>query len=150
VDGSTVVSAAPQSKSAVGEGPTKSNTVQQSSKNTARDSIDKVDAKPQNVIKEVKSEIYSIGNTVALDNINKPTADKKKALPLPTGKKKVPAAKSGSGAGGSLASFWGRASAKPKPCTPSVEDNNTVSNPAGWFPLQFIPFALFRFSFFSW
>ncbi|XP_014521531.1 uncharacterized protein LOC106778130 [Vigna radiata var. radiata] len=130
VDGSTVVSAAPQSKSAVGEGPRKSNTVQKSPKTIAHDSIDKVDAKPQNVIKEVKSESNGIGNTVALDNINKPIAEKEKALPLPTGKKKVPADKSGSVARGSLASFWGGASAKPKPCTPSVENNNTVSNPA--------------------
>ncbi|ESW21557.1 hypothetical protein PHAVU_005G080800 [Phaseolus vulgaris] len=130
VDGSTVVSAAPLSKSAVREGPTKSNTVQQSPKNIARDSIDKVDAKPQNGIKEVKSEINGIGNTVALDNINKPAEQKEKALPLPTSKKKVPADKSGSVAGGSLASFWSRASAKPKPCTPLVEHNNTVSNPA--------------------
>ncbi|WVY99525.1 hypothetical protein V8G54_025595 [Vigna mungo] len=142
VDGSTVVSAAPQSKSAVGEGPTKSNTVQKSPKSIAHDSIDKVDAKPQNVIKEVKSESNGIGNTVALDNI-KPIAEKEKALPLPTGKKKVPADKSGSVARGSLASFWGGASAKPKPCTPSVENNNTVSNTAGWFLMQFIPYALF-------
>ncbi|XP_027926359.1 uncharacterized protein LOC114183515 [Vigna unguiculata] len=130
VDGSRVVSAAPQSKSAVGEGPTKTNTVQKSPKSIARDSIDKVDAKPQNVIQEVKSESNGIGNTVALDNINKPTTEKEKALPLPTGKKKVPADKSGSVARGSLASFWSCASAKPKPCTSSVENNNTVSNPA--------------------
>ncbi|CAJ1957609.1 unnamed protein product [Sphenostylis stenocarpa] len=130
VDASTVFSAAPQPKSAVGEGPTKINAVQQSPKNIARDSIDKADTKRQNVIKEVKSESNGTGNTVVLDNINKPTAAKEKALPLPTGKKKVQVDKSGSAAGGSLTSFWGRASAKPKPSTTSVENSSTVSNPA--------------------
>ncbi|TKY49200.1 DNA polymerase delta subunit 3 [Spatholobus suberectus] len=130
VDGPTVFSAAPQSKSIVGEGPTKSNTVHHPPKNVACDSIYKVDTKPQNVVKDVKSESNGMGNSVVLDNINKPTADKEKALPLPTGKKKVQADKSGSVTGGSLASFWGRASAKPKPHSPPAENNNTISNPA--------------------
>lgn len=104
----------------VGEEPTKSNLVNQPSKSIACDSIDKVDTKPQNVVKEVESESNGIGNT----------ADKEKALPLPTGKKKVQADKSGSVTGGSLASLWGRASAKPKPCSPPEENNKTISNPA--------------------
>ncbi|KAG4981518.1 hypothetical protein JHK85_035476 [Glycine max] len=128
VDGPTVVFAAPQSKS-VGEGPTKSDIVQQPPKNISRDSIDKVDTKPQSVVKEVKSESNGIGNTGVHDNMNKPTADKEKAPPLPTGKKKVQADKSGSVNGGSLASLWGRASAKPKPCSSSAENNNKISNP---------------------
>ncbi|KHN36902.1 DNA polymerase delta subunit 3 [Glycine soja] len=128
VDGPTVVSAAPQSKS-LGEGPTKSNIVHQPSKNIACDSIDKVDTKPQSVVKEVKSESNGIGNTVVHDNINTPTADKEKAPPLPTGQKKVQADKSGSVNGGSLASLWGRASAKPRPCSSSAENNNKISNP---------------------
>ncbi|KAG5131400.1 hypothetical protein JHK84_037797 [Glycine max] len=135
VDGPTVVSAAPQSKS-LGEGPTKSNIVHQPSKNIACDSIDKVDTKPQSVVKEVKSESNGIGNTVVHDNINTPTADKEKAPPLPTGQKKVQADKSGSVNGGSLASLWGRASAKPRPCSSSAENNNKISNPPGWVSLQ--------------
>nr|KYP51331.1 DNA polymerase delta subunit 3 [Cajanus cajan] len=78
VDASTVVSAAPQSKSIASDGPAK---------------------------------------------------NKEKALPLPKGKKKVQADKSGSVTGGSLTSLWGCASAKPKPCSPPAE-NNTISNPS--------------------
>lgn len=120
VSGPTEVFAAPESKSVVGEGPTKSNLVHQPSKNIARDSIDKADTKPQNVVKEVKSENNGIENA----------ADKEKTVPLPTGKKKVQADKSGSVTGGSLASLWGRASAKPKPCFPPDENRKTISNPA--------------------
>lgn len=129
VDASTVISAAPQSKSIASDGPAKSNIVHQPPKNISRDSIDKINTKPQNVAKEVKIESNAIGNTVVHDNINKPTADKEKALPLPKGKKKVQADKSGSVTGGSLTSLWGCASAKPKPCSPPAE-NNTISNPS--------------------
>ncbi|XP_061362380.1 uncharacterized protein LOC133306119 isoform X2 [Gastrolobium bilobum] len=130
VDGPPVVSAAPQIESEVGAGQTKSNIVHQPPQNTARGSIAKVDLKSQNVVKVVKSESNGTGNTGVHDNINKPTADKENALPLPTGKKKVQAHKSGSVTGGSLASFWGHASAKLKPCSLPAENNNSVSNPA--------------------
>ncbi|OIV92463.1 hypothetical protein TanjilG_02226 [Lupinus angustifolius] len=63
------------------------------------------------------------------NDINKPTEDKEKVLPLPTGKRKAQADKSSSVTGSSLASLWGRASAKPKPCSPPAENNNTASKP---------------------
>lgn len=144
VDGTPVVSATPQTKSVVDTVPKKSNIVHQPPKNITHDSTAKVDLKSQNGLKDVKSENNGTGNTGAHDNINKPTAEKEKALPLATGKKKVQADKSGSG--GSLASFWGRPNAKPKPCSTSAKNNNTVSNPAGQFPLQFIlQFTLYDF-----
>ncbi|KAJ1376927.1 DNA-polymerase subunit Cdc27 [Sesbania bispinosa] len=130
VDGLPVVSASPQAKSVVGMGPTKSNVVHQPPKYIVHDSIAKVDLKSQNVVKDVKSESNGTAKTVVHDNINKPTADKEKALPLPTGKKKVQADKNGPVTGGSLASLWGRASAKPKPCSLQAENSNTVSKPA--------------------
>lgn len=143
VDGTPIVSTTPRTKSVVGMGTTKSNIVHQPPKNIAHDSIAKVDLKSQNVVKDVNSESNGTGNTGIHDNINKPTSEKEKTLPLPTGKKKVQADKSGSVTGGSLASFWNRPSAKPKPCSLPAENSNTVSNPAGQFLLQLIPFALF-------
>lgn len=137
-----MVSAAPETKSAVGIGPTKSNVLQPP-KNIARDTIPKVDLKSQDVVKDVKSESNGSGNTGVHDHINKPTEDKDKVLPLPTGKKKAQADKSGSVTGASLASFWGRASAKPKPCSLPAENNNKVSTPTGWCTLQFILFCLY-------
>ncbi|KAL2331331.1 hypothetical protein Fmac_018912 [Flemingia macrophylla] len=128
VDSSILVSAAQQSKSIASEGPAKSNIVHQPPKNISCDSIDKFNTKPQNVVTEVKSESNGIANTVVHDN--KSTADIEKALPMPKGKKKLQDDKSGSVAGGSLASLWGRASAKPKPCSPPAENNNMISNPS--------------------
>ncbi|CAJ2659596.1 unnamed protein product [Trifolium pratense] len=130
VDGQPAVSATPQIKSVVGLGSTKSNVVQPPPKNIAHNSIAKVDLKSQNVVKDVKSESNGTGNTVVHENINKPTAEKEKSLLLPTGKKKVQADKNGSATGGSLASFWGRPSAKPKPCSVPAENSNTISNPS--------------------
>lgn len=112
-------------------GPTKTNIVHQPPKIIAHDSIPKADLKSQDVVKDVKSESKGTGSTGVHDHIDKPTADKEKVLAFPTGKKKVQADKSGSVTGGSLASFWGRASAKPKPCSLPEENNNTVSNPTG-------------------
>lgn len=130
VDGEPAVSATPQVKSVVGLGPTKSNVVHQPPKNIAHNSIAKVDLKTQNVEKDVKSESNGTGNAGVHDNINKPIAEKEKSLPLPAGKKKVQADKSGSVNGGSLASFWGRPSAKPKPCAVPEENSNMISKPA--------------------
>lgn len=139
VDGQPAVSATPQTKSVVGLGPTKSNIVQQPPKIIAHDSTAKVDLKSHNVV--VKNESNGTGNTGVHDNINKPIAEKEKSLPLPAGKKKVQADKSGSGTGGSLASFWARPSAKPKPCAVPAENSNMISKPAGWFPFWFIEYA---------
>ncbi|XP_027342328.1 uncharacterized protein LOC113855071 isoform X2 [Abrus precatorius] len=129
VDGPPVVFGASQTKSVVCERPTMSNIVHQPPNRITCDSVVKVDAKPQNVAKDIKNESNGTGNTGVHDNISKPAADKEKALPMPTGKKKVQADKNGS-IGGSLASFWGRASAKPKPGSLPVENNTMVSNPA--------------------
>ncbi|XP_019443861.1 PREDICTED: uncharacterized protein LOC109348095 isoform X2 [Lupinus angustifolius] len=127
VDGTTVVSEVPQTKSEVSMGPTKKNTVQVPPKVIAHDSIPKV--LKQDVMKDVKSESNGAGSAGVHNHINKPTEDKEKVLPLPTGKRKAQADKSGSVTRGSLASLWGRASAKPKPCTLPAEKNNTVSDP---------------------
>lgn len=141
VDGPPAVAATSQAKSVVATIPTKSNIVHQPPKNVTLDSTAKIDLKSQNGLKDVKSESNGTGNTGVHDNINKPTAEKEKALPLATGKKKVEADKNGSG--GSLASFWGRPSAKPKPCSMPAKNSNTDSNPAGQFPLHFILYDLF-------
>jgi DNA polymerase delta subunit 3 len=141
VDGQPAVSVTPQINSVVGLGSTKSNIVQQPPKDKAHNSIAKVDLKSQNVVKDVKNESNGTGNTIVHDNINKHTAEKEKSLPLPTGKKKVQADKNGSVTGGSLASFWGRPSAKPKSCSVPAENSNTISNPSGWFTFQFIEYA---------
>ncbi|KAE9590578.1 putative DNA polymerase subunit Cdc27 [Lupinus albus] len=128
VNGQTVVSAAPHTKTAVSMDSTKDNIVYQPPKNLAHDSIPKV-LKLQNVMKDVKSESNGTGSAGVHDHINKPTEDKEKVLPLATGKRKAQADKSSSVAGGSLASLWGRASAKPKPCSSPAENNNMASNP---------------------
>ncbi|XP_019425709.1 PREDICTED: DNA polymerase delta subunit 3 [Lupinus angustifolius] len=128
VDGQTVVSAAPHTKPAVSMESTKNNIVYQPPKNISHDSIPEV-LKPQNVMKDVKSESDSTGTAGVHNDINKPTEDKEKVLPLPTGKRKAQADKSSSVTGSSLASLWGRASAKPKPCSPPAENNNTASKP---------------------
>lgn len=146
VDGQTAVSTTPQIKTVAGLAPTKSNIIPQPPKNTVHNSIAKVDLKPQNMVKDVKSESNGTGNTGVHVNINKPTAEKEKPLPLPTGKKKIQADKSGSATGNSLASFWARPSAKPKPCSVPAENSNMITNPAGLFPFQFIECFIFRFS----
>lgn len=60
--------------------------------------------------------------------LGKPHTDK--ATAVPADKKKVQNAKTSSGAGGSLANLWGRASSKSKPSCPSAE-TATVTNPIG-------------------
>ncbi|CAL0310199.1 unnamed protein product [Lupinus luteus] len=128
IDGQTVVSAATHTKPAVSMDSTKNNIVYQPPKNLAHDSIPKV-LKPQNVMKDVKGESNVTGSAGVHDHIKKPTEGKEKVLPLPTGKRKAQADKSSSVTGGSLASIWGRASAKPKPCSPPAENNNMASKP---------------------
>lgn len=54
----------------------------------------------------------------------KPHTDKATAVPV--NKKKVQNEKTSSGAGGSLANLWGRASAKSKPSCPSAETSSVV------------------------
>ncbi|KAI9085925.1 hypothetical protein K1719_032002 [Acacia pycnantha] len=90
-------------------------------------SIPKVAPKSHNVVKDVKSESHSTASTRTSEHANKPEDKEKAFFPLPTGKKKVQADKS-SAAGGSLANFWGRASAKPNPSPVPVENSNAVSN----------------------
>ncbi|XP_004489010.1 uncharacterized protein [Cicer arietinum] len=139
VDGQTAVSTTPQIKTVAGLAPTKSNIIPQPPKNTVHNSIAKVDLKPQNMVKDVKSESNGTGNTGVHVNINKPTAEKEKPLPLPTGKKKIQADKSGSATGNSLASFWARPSAKPKPCSVPAENSNMITNPAATENAQACP-----------
>ncbi|KAB1216429.1 DNA polymerase delta subunit 3 [Morella rubra] len=84
--------------------------------------------------KDVKSEYNGTG----IHGHNaKPPADKEKVLPVPLGKKSVQNGKNPSGAEGSLANFWGRASAKSKDCVPAG-NNNIIPNATGWYPFRFI------------
>ncbi|XP_020983896.1 uncharacterized protein LOC107459908 isoform X2 [Arachis duranensis] len=125
VDGMPVVAATPLTKASVGIGQTKMNVLQPQ-KNIAHDTIPRADLKSEDVVKDVKSESNGTGSTGVHDQVNKPSEDKEKVVPA--GKKKAQSDKSGSSTGGSLASFWGRASAKPKPSSVPVESSNTVSN----------------------
>lgn len=61
--------------------------------------------------------------------LGKPHTDK--ATTVPADKKKVQNEKTSSGAGGSLANLWGRASSKSKPSCPSAEATTVVTNPVG-------------------
>lgn len=63
---------------------------------------------------------------------HKPVAHKEQILQVPTNKKKVQNDKNSSGTTSSLASMWGRASAKPKPDSASLKTDNAapISNDA--------------------
>ncbi|MED6198306.1 hypothetical protein PIB30_065015 [Stylosanthes scabra] len=126
LDGMSMVAASPPTKPSVGIGQTKSNVLQPQ-KNIASNTIPRADLKSHDVVKAVKSESNGTGNTGVNDQVNKPSEDEEKVVPA--GKKKAQSDKSGSSSGGSLASFWGRASAKPKPSSVPVENSNTVSDP---------------------
>lgn len=116
------------------------NKVQQSSK--------KVGLQSPSVVKDVKSESKSTG---VHGQDTKLPADKEKVPPLPAGKKNVQNGKNPSGAGGSLANFWGRASAKSKPCG-LAEDNSVIPvipNPTGLFPFNYPTLLQFDICFIS-
>ncbi|XP_043699151.1 uncharacterized protein LOC122649952 isoform X2 [Telopea speciosissima] len=59
---------------------------------------------------------------------SKPHTDKEKGTAFPANKTTAQNDKGSSGTGGSLASFWGRASAKSKPSCPAAEPSNVVPN----------------------
>nr|XP_043619234.1 DNA polymerase delta subunit 3 [Erigeron canadensis] len=61
-----------------------------------------------------------------LDPNPKPVAKKEQVSVLPANNKKAQSDKSSSGTASSLASMWGRASAKPKPDSASVKTDNVV------------------------
>ncbi|KAI4333538.1 hypothetical protein L6164_018330 [Bauhinia variegata] len=137
VDGTSVVTASLQTKTAGCLGQTESNTVHQHSalpqpqQNKVPESIPKASAQSPGVVKDVNTENNGTRDKVVRDQpACKPSADKKTVLPLPTGRKKVQADKSSSASGGSLANLWGRASAKSKPSSHLAENSNTVSNSA--------------------
>ena len=76
----------------------------------------KVEQTSLKVVKDVKNESNSTG---IQDEPNKPSMNKEKPKPpLPASKTKVQNGKSSSGAEGSLANLWNRASAKPKASSP--------------------------------
>jgi DNA polymerase delta subunit 3 len=106
-------------------------TVPQPQQDKVQHSSQKVGLQSPNVVKDIESEITGTG---VRGQSTKP-GDKEKVPPLPAGKKKVQNGKSASDTGGSLANFWGRASAKSKPSVPA-EDNNVIANLTGWFPFS--------------
>lgn len=103
-------------------------TVPQSLQNKGQQSSSKADLLSPSVAKDVKSE--SNGSEVHAQ-ASKPPGDKKNTS-LPAEEKKVQNGKGSSSTGGSLATFWSRASAKSKPSCPA-ENSNLIPNPAGWF-----------------
>ncbi|XP_040989136.1 uncharacterized protein LOC121236759 [Juglans microcarpa x Juglans regia] len=92
-----------------------------SEQNKVQQSSQKVGLQSPGVVKDVKSESKGTG---VHGQDTKISADKEKVPPLPAGKKNVQNGKNPSDAGGSLANFWGRASAKSKPC--GLADDNSV------------------------
>ncbi|KAI4333536.1 hypothetical protein L6164_018328 [Bauhinia variegata] len=130
MDGTSVVTASLQTKTAGYPGQTESNTVHQHSalpqpqQNKAPESIPKASAQSPGVVKDVNTENNGTRDKVVRDQVAcKLSADKKTVLPLPTGRKKVQADKGSSASGGSLANLWGRASAKSKPSSHPVENS---------------------------
>ncbi|XP_015866301.2 uncharacterized protein LOC107403900 [Ziziphus jujuba] len=101
-------------------------TVPQSLQNKGQQSSSKADLLSPSVAKDVKSE--SNGSEVHAQ-ASKPPGDKKNTS-LPAEEKKVQNGKGSSSTGGSLATFWSRASAKSKPSCPA-ENSNLIPNPAG-------------------
>lgn len=104
----------------------------QSEQNKVQEPGRKVGLQSPSVVKDVRSE--SKGTEVHVQDTKLP-ADKEIVPPLPAGKKNVQNGKNPSGVGGSLANFWGRASAKSKPCG-LAEDNSVIPvipNPTGLF-----------------
>lgn len=129
----------PLPKTAGGLGQSKSSsvyqntTVPQPQQSKVQQSSQNVGLQSPNVVKDIESEITGTG---VRGQSTKPPPDKEKLPPLPGGKKKVQNGKSASDAGGSLANFWGRASAKSNPSVPA-ENNNVIANRTGWFPFSF-------------
>ncbi|XP_062168520.1 uncharacterized protein LOC133874660 isoform X2 [Alnus glutinosa] len=128
VEGTPGTIANPLTKTAGGLGQSKSSsvyqntTVPQPQQDKVQHSSQKVGLQSPNVVKDIESEITGTG---VRGQSTKP-GDKEKVPPLPAGKK-VQNGKSASDTGGSLANFWGRASAKSKPSVPA-EDNNVIAN----------------------
>lgn len=87
------------------------------------------------LVKDVKKE--SPGTGVHYE-ASKPPLDKEKIPPpLANNEKKSRSDKSSMGNGGSLASLWGRASAKSKLTSPPAGDNSLISDPAGSSPSSY-------------
>lgn len=129
VDGTPSTVANPLPKTVGGLGQAKSSSVQntivpQSQQYKAQQSSERVGLQSPNVVKDVENE--GTGTGVRGQSTN-PPAEKEKYPPLPAGKNKAQNGKSASDTGGSLANFWGRASAKAKPSVPS--EKNVISNP---------------------
>ncbi|XP_012074562.1 uncharacterized protein LOC105636001 isoform X2 [Jatropha curcas] len=132
VDGTPVSNAAAQNQSMGISGPSKSNL---SSENNmvllahqikVEQSGPKVGPQSSNLVKDVKIE--SLGRGVH-NQSSKPHSDREKAHPNPSSGKNGQSDKNSNENGGSLASLWGRASAKSKPNSAPAENNSLISNP---------------------
>lgn len=79
---------------------------------------------------EVKN-VNNIHHTGVHEEACKPAAEREKVVQFPADKKDLQSNKLSSGFGGSLATMWGRASAKSKPVEAPAETSNSKSNTAG-------------------
>lgn len=81
------------------------------------------------------NEVKTVNNshhTGVHEESSKPATEREKVVQFPADKKKdLQNNKVSSGSGGSLATMWGRVSAKPKPVEAPAETSNTKSNTAG-------------------
>lgn len=109
----------------------KNNAVPLFQKSNDQQSSSKVALPSPSVAKDVQDKNESSSAAT------KPSANKEKCNPLPASKTKGQNDKSSSSSGGSLASMWGRASAKSKPRSVPVTNNNLASNPTGVFHFIF-------------
>lgn len=142
-NGTPVSTSAPQAKTAGVPGPSSRNSAQETAtipkaqQIKIQQSSPNVGGQSSSVAKDIKSG--------AQEQDGKPTADKENVPQLPANKKKGQGDKSSTGSGGSLASMWGRASAKPKPSFVPAETKSSVPNSAGWFPSTTIFSSFFYF-----
>jgi DNA polymerase delta subunit 3 len=90
----------------------------------------KVGPPSPNLVNSVKSERNGTG---VHDLATKQTVDEEKVSLLPANKKKGQSDKTSSGNGGSLATLWGRASAKSKPSSAQADNDKHIPNPTGRF-----------------
>ncbi|KAM7495379.1 hypothetical protein LguiB_029988 [Lonicera macranthoides] len=127
-DGTPVSTSTPQAKTEGVPGPSSRNSAQETAtipkpqQRKIQQSSPNVGGQSSSVAKDVKSG--------AQEQDGKSTADKENVPQLPANKKKGQDDKSSTRSGGSLASMWGRASAKPKPSFVPAETKSSVPNSA--------------------
>ncbi|KAJ9183012.1 hypothetical protein P3X46_006933 [Hevea brasiliensis] len=133
VDGTPINNTTLQPKSVRILGPSKSNSAHENiivpppQQVKVDQSGPKVGQQSTNLVKDIKTESHGTGVHY---QASKPSLDREKVPPLPTNEKKGQNDKSSIGNGGSLASLWGRASAKSKVTLAPAVNNSLISDPA--------------------